>query len=60
MARKEQTKEKQTHEEVRQKLTAAKRELKSSAIMNLELEDYQRSVESLETEKCMHLGHWAY
>ena len=35
---------------MRQKLAAAERELKSSAVMNLELEDYQRSMKSLEEQ----------
>ena len=41
-------KERESHEEARKKLAAAEKELKSSAVMNLELEDYQRSMHSLE------------
>ena len=37
-------------EETRQKLAATEKELKSSAVMNLELEDYQRSMRSLEEQ----------
>lgn len=46
----ELVRERQCHEEVRQKLAAAEKELKSSAVMNLELEDYQRSMKSLEEQ----------
>ena len=48
--RDELAKERQSHEELRQKLTTAEKELKSSAVMNLELEDYQRSMQSLEEQ----------
>ena len=46
--REELSRERQNHEEAKKKLTAAEKDLKSSAVMNLELEDYQRSMHSLE------------
>ena len=42
--------EKQCHDDLKQKLAAAEKEVKSSAVMNLELEDYQRSMQSLEDQ----------
>ena len=46
----EVTRERQGSEELKQKLAAAEKELKSSAVMNLELEDYQRSMKTLEEQ----------
>ena len=48
--REELTRERQNCEEIKQKLTAAEKELKSSAVMNLELEDYHRSMKTLEEQ----------
>lgn len=48
--REELTRERQSCEELKQKLTAAEKELKSSAVMNLELDDYQRSMKTLEEQ----------
>ena len=48
--REELTRERQNCEELKQKLTAAEKELKSSAVINLELEDYQRSMKTLEEQ----------
>ena len=48
--REELGREKQSHEEAKKKLAAAEKDLKSSAVMNLELEDYQRSMRSLEEQ----------
>ena len=48
--REELTRERKSCEELKQKLTAAEKELKSSAVMNLELEDYQRSMKTLEEQ----------
>ena len=42
--------EKQAHCETRGQLVDAEKGVKSSALMNLELEDYQRSIRSLEEE----------
>jgi hypothetical protein len=46
----ELARERQRSDELKQKLAAAEKELKSSAVMNLELEDYQRSMKSLEEQ----------
>lgn len=42
--------ERESHTETKRKLTSAEKEAKSSTLMNLELEDYQRSIRSLEEE----------
>ena len=48
--RDELERERNSHEETSKKLSAAEKEAKASTLMNLELEDYQRSIESLEGE----------
>lgn len=48
--REELARERQSCEDLKQKLAAAEKELKSSAVMNLELEDYQRSMKTLEEQ----------
>ena len=48
--REELARERQSCEDLKQKLTVAEKELKSSAVMNLELEDYQRSMKTLEEQ----------
>jgi len=42
-------KEAESHNESRQKLTQVEREVKASSLMNMELQDYQRSIQALET-----------
>ncbi len=44
----ELVKEQQAHSETRDQLTAAQKGAQSSALMDLELQDYQRSIKSLE------------
>lgn len=43
-------KEKEAHKETRQKLGLMEKEAKSSTLMNMELEDYQKSIQALEAE----------
>lgn len=46
----ELARQKESHTETKQKLETANKEAKSSALMNLELEDYQRSMKTLEEQ----------
>ena len=48
--REELKRERDGHTETKRKLTSAEREAKSSTLMNLELDDYQRSIRSMEEE----------
>ena len=48
--REELEREVQGHRETRQKLSLVEKEAKSSNLMSMELEDYQRSIQALEGE----------
>lgn len=48
--REELEREKETHQETKQKLNLVEKEAKSSNLMSMELEDYQRSIQALEGE----------
>ncbi len=48
--RDELEREQLTHSETRDKLTTAQKGAQSSTLMNLELQDYQRSIRSLEED----------
>ena len=42
-------KEAESHSESRQRLAQVEKEVKASSLMNMELQDYQRSIQALET-----------
>ena len=49
-AKEELSKEQEAHRDTKQKLSLVEKEAKSSNLMSMELEDYQRSIQALEGE----------